>query len=90
MKMKKIPLDQMESRNLLELCLEFPTVSAFDCLRQPDHFRQLRRLGMSKEDAQKKAQALLDRLGLGALEMLILTLFLGTKTTCCICACYDD
>ena len=52
---EEIPLDQMESRNLLGFVFQdfqlFPHLTVLDNLT---------------EDAQKKAQALLDRLGLGA------------------------
>ena len=63
---EEIPLDQMESRNLLGFVFQdfqlFPHLTVLDNLT----LSPIKTMGMSKEDAQKKAQALLDRLGLGA------------------------
>ena len=63
---EEIPLDQMESRNLLGFVFQdfqlFPHLTVIDNLT----LSPIKTMGMSKEDAQKKAQALLDRLGLGA------------------------
>ena len=63
---EEIPLDQMESRNLLGFVFQdfqlFPHLTVLDNLM----LSPIKTMGMSKEDAQKKAQALLDRLGLGA------------------------
>ena len=76
---EEIPLDQMESRNLLGFVFQdfqlFPHLTVLDNLT----LSPIKTMGMSKEDAQKKAQALLDRLGWELTEMLILTLFLGDK-----------
>ena len=64
---KEIPLDQMESRNLLGFVFQdfqlFPHLTVLDNLT----LSPIKTMGMSKEDAQKKAQTLLDRLGLGAI-----------------------
>ena len=64
--LETIPLDQMESRNLLGFVFQdfqlFPHLTVLDNLT----LSPIKTMGMSKEDAQKKAQALLDRLGLGA------------------------
>ena len=63
---EEIPLDQMESRNLLGFVFQdfqlFPHLTVLDNLT----LSPIKTMGMSKEDAQKKAQTLLDRLGLGA------------------------
>ena len=63
---KEIPLDQMESRNLLGFVFQdfqlFPHLTVLDNLT----LSPIKTMGMSKEDAQKKAQTLLDRLGLGS------------------------
>ena len=63
---EEIPLDQMESRNLLGFVFQdfqlFPHLTVLDNLT----LSPIKTMGMSKEDAQKKAQALLDRLDLGA------------------------
>lgn len=60
---EEIPLDQMESRNLLGFVFQdfqlFPHLTVLDNLT----LSPIKTMGMSKEDAQKKAQALLDRLG---------------------------
>ena len=88
---EEIPLDQMESRNLLGFVFQdfqlFPHLTVLDNLM----LSPIKTMGMSKEDAQKKAQALLDRLGLGAHgNAYPYSLSGGQKQRCCICACYDD
>ena len=54
MKMKRFPLDQMESRNLLGFVFQdfqlFPHLTVIDNLT----LSPIKTMGMSKEDAQKK------------------------------------